>query len=199
MPLEKSLISLTPSQLNNLRLLLGFLLIGSCLLVGSSLGFAEDADDESTDYLCAIAVSERGDELMADFQTFLNDYLSQNVPVSEQVEIAMSYFRYIEDAIHGAYEKGMDFSGDKTFELVSSETSLCAHRRNLYIQAAEVHLENSIRYATSSKRSYQMVDGLKAMNESMEDFSKSFHETFPGRFNEMNSSLTCFAKGCVTQ
>ena len=194
---EKSLIFLTPLTLNNLRQLIGFLLIGLCFLLSSGSGFADETDDESDDYLCAEAVVAKGEEMLEEFQSFLDEYLSQNVPTSEQVEMAMSYYRYFESTMHETYEESMDFRGDRSFELVSSEVSLCTYRRDRYLDEAALRLQTSIRYATSTKSSYQFIDGLKAMNESMEDFSRDFHEVFPGKFNEMNSSLTCFAKECI--
>jgi len=184
--------------LNKIRLFIGFLLI--FLVIGTS--FAEETEPENESVaLCADAVSEQGETLLNDFRTFLDEYMKQDVPTSQQVDNAMKFYRYVETTLQTAYTEGMDLYSEValTFDEINEATSLCTYRRDQYIDEAGLLLQSYVRYSANSKRTFQIIDGLKAMNEDMEDFSRNFHEAFPNKFNQMNAALPCYARGCLTQ
>lgn len=184
-------------------LLFVLIAISSFGILGSTniISFAEEAEEEeeSDDYLCATAVVEKGDELIAEYMNFLNEYFKQNTPTSEQVEYAMNYYRYIKDSLDATYADTMDYRGNRSFNIVSNETSLCSYRRDQYIDYAETIFQAYARYSANSKRTFMLVDGLKAINDDMSGLSMDFHETFPALFNQMDSAMPCFARGCITQ
>ncbi len=181
-----------------------FLLCTALLVVFQSLffAFAEETTDEETplNYACAQTMIDDGSALLDNYELFLNEYFLVDTPGSNQLEGAMDYYRYVEDGLNSIYSGALVIEGDsKTLEFASAEVTYCASIRDQYLRYAQVLLQKQLLSSANSKRTFEMVDGLKVMNDDLGDFSEQFLETFPGAFNQMNNALPCYARQCITK
>lgn len=193
-----------PSQFESILFLLCVAIL--IVLAGVLFVFADETEDETTeatseeDYLCAQTMVDQGYEVVSSYEEFLNEYFLIDNPSSNQVEEAMDYYRYVEDTLMNLYNSsmGVQLSG-KALDSASSETTYCSTIRDQYIDYARMLLQKQALSSANTKTVFEVVDGLKVMNEDLEEFSEVFMETFPGIFNQMNSALPCYARQCITQ
>lgn len=179
-----------------------FLLASSLLVVFLGLFSSLAAETETTseeDYLCAQAMVEQGGEIVEAYEEFLNEYFLIDNPSSNQVEEAMDFYRYVEDSLMNLYASSLNAGRGKALDFVSSEVTYCSTIRDQYIDYARVLLQKQALSSANTKTVFEVVDGLKVMNEDLEEFSEVFMETFPGIFNQMNNALPCYARQCITQ
>jgi hypothetical protein len=204
-----------------LILILGTLLVGAFYTFGNlfaanllsanlDVSLADEASgtataDEPTseeDYACARNMLADGGVFLDDYMAFLNEYFKQDVPSSEQIPVAMEFYRYTEDMLENIWAVHADLSASetgKTLDLGISEYLYCANIRDQLITQAELMLQAYARYSADSKRTFEIIDGLKSINEDLRAFSGDFYEVFPGKFAKMDDSLKCYAKECITK
>lgn len=210
-----------------LILILGTFLVGSVYTAGNlfaasvlearlnaDVSFAEDTADPADtssdmtdpaseeDYACGKNMLADGKEFVGEYMNFLDAYFKQDEPSSDQIEIAMEFYRYTEDSLMNIWAKHADLSNaevGKTLDLAISEYTYCTSIRDNLILESKLLLQAYARYSAESKRTFQVIDGLKAINEKLRVLSGDFSEVFPGKFAKMDSSLKCYAKECITK
>lgn len=172
---------------------------------GLAYAFAADGDAENAsessveDYACLTAFVEQASPFLEEYEQFLDEYFQIDTPTSGQVEDAMDFYRYVEDQLETIYEENVNFEGRKSLEDTNVELLYCSQIRDQYIRFAQVLLQEHASGSSASKRSFEVVDGLKILNEDLEEFSETFFGTFPGAFNQMNNALPCYARQCITK
>ncbi|MEK9159993.1 MAG: hypothetical protein AAB383_04655 [Patescibacteria group bacterium] len=186
-----------------------FLVCAALVLVFNGLLYAFAAETElvtdvpkpvdGTDFQCGYDVMQEAQVLVDSYQVFLDDYFKQVTPSSEQVDGAMKYYRLMEFSIQKIYQSNL--RQDTNFNLNSSiqANSYCAYVRDLYLDIASAMLQKQVIASSSSKRTFLMVDGLKATNEHMEIFADEFSAVFPGFFTKFNNALPCYAHQCINK
>jgi hypothetical protein len=182
-----------------------FLLCTALVLTFSGLFYASAAEEESAtivdgvDYACGQKVMEEAFVVIEAYQTFLDEYFQADRPSSEQAADAMSYYRYMRDSINAIYEAASDVRTNNTLESAATATTYCSSVRDQYIELAQTMLQKQVVMSSNSKRTFKVIDGLKAINESMDVFADSFNATFPVLFNKMSNALPCYARQCLVQ
>ena len=154
---------------------------------------------EGIDYACTYNLTQEAYTVVEDYQTFLDDYFKAVTPSSEQVEHAMRYYRFVEAAIEASYDKYADVQGNYSLEASEDALSRCATVRDQYIELARVLLQKQTIASANSKRTFLFIDGLKATNEHLDQFSGEFNALFPAYFNQFNNALPCYAHQCIVQ
>lgn len=185
-----------------------FLLALAFVLVLSILPFASAEEDEAestpviasgVDYACGQTMMEKGIVVIESYEAFLDDYFKSVIPSSEQVEHGMRYYRFVEDSLQSIYEKNVDVQANDTLEKSGAAITYCASIRDQYIDLAQMLLQKQAISSANSKRTFSVIDGLKAMNEDMEVYADEFHAVFPAFFNQFNNALPCYARQCITK
>lgn len=184
-----------------------FFQVGLLILffVGGFVGVQADettaTDTETvTDNVCASALAAQSIIILDDYETFLDQYTKVNTPTSEQFENALMYYRYVEDNLRKLYNLNANISGfNKTSAFATQQLSSCRKVRDGIIEYARALLPISLSGSTTSKTTFQFVDGLKVMNEDLKDMSLLFQSTFPGQFTEMSNALPCYAHECLSK
>jgi hypothetical protein len=161
------------------------------------LSAEEEESEEEKDFLCASNLYEKGDELVNDYSDFLDSFFQQDVPTSSQIESAMDYYRVLEQGIQNHYLEGFDVRNPKTFDLANAEHALCTQVRDQFLAYARNLLQVQALGATTSKRTLNIIDGLKIMNQDLEDLTPDFHKAFPAHFDEFKEALPCYARACI--
>jgi len=161
----------------------------------------EETDEEATDYACSQTMIDQGGAIVEGYQEFLDGFFNVDAPTSDQLEDAMDFYRYIEDSLLSLYRSAsaVTDSGAKTTEFASKELTNCAYLRDQYIEFARALLQKQALGSAYSKTTFEVVDGLKALNEDLDDLSKEFSEVFPGAFHQMNNALPCYARQCIVK
>lgn len=173
------------------------LVIALGLWLGSNvvnINAAEDADLE-----CTKKVAEEGSAFYQDYADFLDQYFKIDAPSSDQVETAMTRYRYYEEAVQSSYESAAKIKGASTISLNQNEFTRCIALRDEKIALGRGLLQAYAMQSAGSKRTFKFVDGLKAINDNMEILAENFYMTFPRMFEKMNSALPCYAKECVSE
>ncbi len=184
-----------------------FLLCAALVLTFNGLlyAFAAETEEETStivsgvDYTCTYNVTQEAFAVLESYQTFLDDYFKAVTPSSEQVDAAMKYYRFVEASIEDIYDKYADVQGNYSLEASADALSNCAKVRDEYIDVARVLLQKQTIASANSKRTFLFVDGLKATNEHLDQFSGEFNALFPAYFNQFNNALPCYAHQCITQ
>jgi len=177
-----------------LLIALGVWLSTSSILISADEHNGETSDD---DYACAQHMLDNAPDLIDNYETFLNELFQVDQPSSEQVESAMTFYRYVETTLNNMFEVANSFDVVKSIDSASSEVAYCTYIRDQYIDYARLLLNQQVLGSGSSKRTFQVVDGLKAINEGLEEFVLDFVGTFPTMFNKMNNALPCYASQCI--
>lgn len=201
-------------------LLLGTLLVGGLYTAGNLLAanllsanldvsLAEESASElageptsDEDYSCAKNMLEDGTVFVTQYMEFLDEYFQQDRPSSDQIPIAMEFYRYTEDMLENIWAVHADLSAaevGKTLDMAISEYSYCANIRDQLIVQARLMLQSYARYSADSKRTFEVIDALKAINEDLRSFSGEFYEAIPGNFAKMDDALKCYAAECITK
>lgn len=193
---------------NSKKLLILVLALG-LMFAGTMLSSAAESDEEDTententeeeDFACASVMLDEGFTLVSNYENFLNEYFQIDQPSSQQIETAMNYYRALEEQLENLYASALDLGGKRrTFDLANQEMSMCSQVRNQYIEYARVLLHGYARNSANSKRTFKVIDGLKAMNSDLEELADDFNLVFPGAFNKMDSALPCYASQCIQQ
>lgn len=187
-----------------------FLLCAALVLTFNGLLYAMAAEtDEETesvstvtqgiDYACTYNLTQEAYTAVESYQTFLDDYFKAVTPSSEQVEHAMRYYRFVEASIEASYDKYADVQGNYSLEASEDALSNCSTVRDQYIDLAQVLLQKQVIASANSKRTFLFIDGLKATNEHLDQFSGEFNALFPAYFNQFNNALPCYAHQCIVQ
>ncbi len=161
-----------------------------------------DESNETSDDLssaCAKSVIAESRPALTDYLTFLEEYYKIDTPSSEQIENGMTRYRFYVAAVRDSFEKASAPQGGKTFEEVGDSYAYCKNIRDQYLNFGKKLLTVFAIQSANSKRTYKVVDALKAINEKMSDFSLEFSQTFPQMFQKMDDALPCYAKACQTK
>lgn len=187
-----------------------FLVCAALVLVfnGMFYAFAEETEtDPSTtavivdgaDQQCASKVNEESQVVLTAYKTFLDDYFKEVKPSSKQVDGAMKYYRFIEYSINKIYKSHLRKDVNLSLNNSLQASTYCAYARDNNLNIARAMMEKQVISSANSKRTFLVVDGLKAMNEDMDTFSEQFNAVFPGYFNKFNNALPCYAKLCINK
>lgn len=177
--------------------------------LGISVTYAEvEAEDETTeddivvtvnatDVACAQALATSAEAEFDSYVQFLTEYFKIDTESSGQIETAMERYRYYRDAIEDAFVEASPIEGGESQSGEIDSFAYCKEIRDQYIEIANEMLMAFALQSANSKKAYLMVDGLKAINEGMNNFSMEFSGVFPGMFDQINNGLPCFAKQCL--
>ncbi len=187
-------------------------------LIGSVAGFSfgrtqviyaeetEEAVDEETtsteneeDLLCGRNMSSSGDVALENYIIFLDEYFKQVEPASEQIEDGITRYRYFIEEIEAAFELNSIPVGGKTIERNVASYAYCESIQDEYLSIGKNLLAVFSVNSANSKRTYKVVDALKAINTNMSDFSQEYSAVFPQLFQKMDNALPCYAKSCTTK
>lgn len=172
---------------------------------------AEDGEDSETETTeeeaveaelkCASEVMLNGQALLEEHAAFLDTYLqSTEDPTSDQVEIAMNYYRYVEDSLMKVYKAHSDFSyfesGDDIGELYESD-DYCESVLEQYLEVNAELLQTFATRMGGGKQAIKALDAMIILNDHLGELQLNFIDTFPGSFNQMNNALPCYAKACI--
>ena len=179
------------------------------LLCSTSIFLASAADTSSTeatngpDYLCGQAMLEQGGSLIAEYETFLNEFFQVDTPSSGQFEDALNEYRFIELSIQGIYSANLNIvtasSSGRSLADANAELTYCRYVRDSYLNYIQTLFQRQMLGSTATKVTFQVVDGLKAMNSNLDALAQTFGETFPTLFNKMNNDLPCYARSCTSK
>jgi hypothetical protein len=185
----------------NIALLLSLTLCAFVIVFAADTDEPEDSSAVSAeeDYACAKNMVDTGFETISSYEEVLDEFFKVDVPSSEQLESAMTLYRATRDSINGIYLKSLQISGVKSLTIAADEAAVCTEKRDQYLKYIKVLLQRFLLGSASSKSTFQIVDGLKVMNEDLSDFSEVFYSTFPKVFNQMNNQMPCYARQCLTQ
>ncbi|MBT4385187.1 hypothetical protein HOD30_05590 [Candidatus Peregrinibacteria bacterium] len=160
-------------------------------------GYVPTYAEEDDEYLCAKNMINEGEEILAIYAEDLNDLFLAETPSSDLIGVGKAYQKQTEEALKVLFDKGLDLDNTKTIDLANSEVANCAYYFDRLSEYTEVLLEIHARESANSKRSFIVVDAMKALNEDLRDFSEDFYNTFPKTFTKMNNNLPCYAKQCL--
>ncbi len=175
--------------------------------VGSFVGVRADeststetATEAEADNKCAYSLAQGSLALLDEYKSFIDQYTKVDTPTSEQFENALLFYRYVEDTIRKFYNIYAEVSGyNGTVSFANTELSSCRKVRDGIIEYSRNILTQFLAGSTTSKTTFEFVDGLKAMNEDLKDMSLLFQSTFPGQFTEMSNALPCYAHECLSK
>jgi hypothetical protein len=170
--------------------------IALCFSLALALPLSGFADEAQGDFLCAQTMVTEGAAAVADYELLLNEFFQADVSSADQVQVAMSYYRAVENTLNTLYANGLDVDGIKSFDLANAEVAACAARRDELIRYSQVLLEAQTLGSANSKRTFAVRDGLNALNENMNLLSDEFAQTFPARFQNFESAFPCYAQEC---
>ncbi len=175
------------------RLLAAFALL---ILLLPAVAFAAD-DEEPVTYACVQVLMEDGAKMVNDYAIFAEEYVQEDTPTSGQVDVLVSFYRYIRAGLNQLYEDNTQLSGTTTQAQAKDEANTCAYYRNQYLDYAEIVLQKTINGAVVSKRSFKTVDALSIIVQGLEDLSLSFAQIFPAALDDFNNALPCYASECL--
>lgn len=189
-------------------IILLMLLMGLGISVTYAEEDAEESDDEAaedptvvtvnaTDTACAKALATSAETEFESYVQFLTEYFKIDTESSGQIETAMERYRYYKDAIEDAFVEASPIQGGESQSGELDSFTYCKQIRDQYIEIANEMLMAFALQSANSKKAYLMVDGLKAINEKMNNFSMEFSGVFPGMFDQINNGLGCYAKQCL--
>lgn len=150
-----------------------------------------------TDVTCASTVAGTASEELDNYINFLDQYFKIDSPSSEQVETGMARYRYFVDAVESAFETASAPLESETFETNQKSYAYCRKIETQYLNFGRKLLLVFSLQAGNSKRTYALVDTLKAINEQMSGLSDNFSNIFPQLFQKMDDALPCYAKKCL--
>ena len=112
----------------------------------------------------------------------------------------MSFYRYVTGTLDDRFEELIvdDLEGE-SLESSTDEYEYCNEIKEQYIMIADSMLRTFYVSSSSSKTTFQVIDGLKAMNTDLESMSQSFHATFPSMFNKFSNAFPCYIQSCITR
>jgi len=171
-------------------------------------GLAEDTDELAVEveeevngtqsYLCGQNLAVEAEALIFQYSNFLELQTSDASDNSDRLEDIMSYYRYVVDTLDTRLMELSDLDRDnENFEASTQEYLHCEGIRDQYYLMAESMLRTYFTSSTGSKTTFKVVDGLKAMNESLQGMSQSYHATFPGMYNKFSNAFPCYVNSCV--
>lgn len=154
--------------------------------------------EEDSDLECTKQLAEDADAFYDSYADFLDQYFKIDDPSSDQVETAMTRYRYYEEAVQLSYENAAQIKGGQSFALNKDQFARCIALRDEKIALGRGLLQAYAMQSAGSKRTFKLVDALKAINENMEFLAEDFYMVFPRMFEKMNSALPCYAKECIS-
>lgn len=185
-------------------IIMGFTTIIMVTSAEESEEAAEESDsvsDTSTfspaDVTCASTVASTASVELDNYINFLDQYFKIDSPSSEQVETGMARYRYFVDAVETAFETASAPLETETFETNQKSYTYCREIETQYLNFGRKLLSVFSLQAGNSKRTYALVDTLKAINEQMSGLSDNFSHSFPQLFQKMDDALPCYAKKCL--
>lgn len=154
---------------------------------------------DGVDFACGQKTMEESFVIIEAYQNFLDQYFKIDKPSSQQIDAAEKYYRFVEDSLQKTYERNLSLANNERLEESTQAATYCAFIRDQYIDVAEVLLQKQVILSSNSKRTFAVIDGLKATNQNLEDFADEFNTVFPGFFNQFNNALPCYARQCIVQ
>ena len=154
--------------------------------------------DSSQSYYCAQQLTALGDQLISDYSTFLDAQTRDIEDNSDKLVLVMTYYRYVVGTMEDNFDVWV--YDDLTGESLSSSTEEyqhCSYVRDYYITVADSMLRTFYIASTSSKTTFQVIDGLKSMNSELMGLSDRFHASFPTMFNKFDNAFPCYVNSCV--
>ena len=135
----------------------------------------------------------------AEYEAALNEYFLFNEESSEQVLTAMELYRAYENSLQETFEAQVLTQGVQNFWEVEEEFIQCEEDLDNALEYAQTLLRAQVLQSANSKRSFEIVDSTKSINENMAELAIDFQLTFPRTFEKMNNALPCYARQCVSQ
>lgn len=178
---------------------LSLMLVTGSGMISAAEGDASSAETDAYDEQCADIVIAKGQEMLTQYETFLDEYFNKNVPSSNQVNQAMKYYRYVQDTMHETYADAMGVNSGETFDDFNAQNSVCVEERDKVINTAGIIFQAYVNNSVSTKQTAAMVDALNDLNNNMEGLSSDFHSTFPNLFTSMSNALPCYAQKCISK
>jgi hypothetical protein len=157
----------------------------------------DEVDEKEVIFACSSVMHTEAPEVIGRYTEFLESYFLLDIDSSQQVANAMLYFTYVQEEIEAIYDENINLNGGELISATIDANNDCRRWQEWYSQEAELLLNTYIRRATASKQSFAIVDGLKIINENMEELSLEFQMTFPLFFKKMNNALPCYAHQCI--
>lgn len=158
---------------------------------------AEEGSED--DYKCVDTMLSKGGELVDAYAQIMSEFFQQDVPSSEQIEYAATFYRATENKLNRIYNQGLFIEGRKSFDQSNAEVAACSNVRDQLVEYAQQILEAQALLSNSSKNTFEVVDGLKVLNEGLEDLRLDFSAVFPVVFNKMDNALPCYARQCIVK
>jgi len=183
------------------KIFLDIALLIALAVCGAFIVFAEETTTGTGDTAnaCAKSMVDNGYVAVTAYEKFLEEFFRVDVPSSEQMESAMIMYRATKDSIDTIYVESLNINSAEDLKTAAEEAIVCSEKRDEYLEYIKVLLQRYLLGSSTSKTTFEIVDGLKAMNADIEDLSEVFHSTFPKLFNQMDSNLYCYARQCLTQ
>lgn len=156
--------------------------------------------DGTQSYVCGQLLKAQGDELLAQYQSFLDIQTKDVDNNSERLDQIMSFYRYVVMALDDALDEATQVDGaGETLSSANDEYQYCRNIKDQYELMADTMLRTYYISSSSSKATFQVVDGLKAMNGDLSGMSQSFHATFPSMFNKFSNAFPCYIQTCISR
>ena len=179
--------------------MLGFVFGTGNVNAEESSGTVSEETQAQEDLLCAQNVAAAASSALDDYILFLDEYFKIDKPSSEQIEDGITRYRYFVKAVNDSFDYEAVPVADKAISRNVDSYSYCIYVERQYLEFGKKLLTVFSLSSANSKRTYKMVDALKAINEQMSDFSRVFSSVFPQMFQKMDNALPCYAKSCITK
>ncbi len=176
--------------------------LGGFLFANSQLSYAEETtttSDSAEDLLCAKNVATSASSALDDYLSFLDQYFKIDKPTSEQIEDGITRYRYYINEVKDGFDLASTPVAHKAISGNVESYAYCSYVEKQYLEFGKKMLTVFAINSAASKPTYKVVDGLKAINEKMSDFSQEFNTVFPQLFQKMDNALPCYAKSCTTK
>ena len=151
------------------------------------------------DVTCATTVATDASKALDDYISFLDQYFKINTPSSGQTYEAMQRYRLFVLTISDSFETASTPQGGVSFKSTGDAYSYCSTIKQEYINFGRRLLKIFSLQSGNSKKTYMFIDGLKALNTEMREFSDDFYLLFPAAFKKMDDGMPNFTKACITK
>lgn len=170
-----------------------------------SISYAEettsttDTTQSEEDLVCAQNVATAASSALDDYILFLDEYFKIDKPSSEQIEDGITRYRLFVKEVNDSFNWEAVPVSNRTIARNVDSYTYCDYVTKQYLEFGKKLLTVFSLSSANSKRTYKMVDAMKAINEKMSDFSLEFSGVFPQMFQKMDNALPCYAKSCITK
>lgn len=179
------------------KVLIFVLIISLGLYLGNHVSNS-NAEEVSDDEVCAVTIARDGSAEYENYKQFLDQYFKIDTPSSEQIETAMKRYRFFNETIEKIFETASKVK-NRDISAAYQDFTKCVKIRDEILERGKMILQAYASNSSASKRTFKLIDAMKALNENMQSVSADFSLTFPNLFEKMADSLPCFAKQCITK